>query len=188
MDPAAVAAVLEAYRRVADASWPGLHPTMTNRAPRWPEATSAELERELATYLAEAARAPRPIRVFWKLGAEFRFAGCNEAFARDAGFAAPRDLVGLDDFDARLPWVLQGAKYRADDEAVYRGGMAKLDIVERQKSSTGQITWVRAGKAAIRTARGETIGVLGMYEVLDSEVGRKLFAERNRMRGARGKG
>jgi hypothetical protein len=65
-----------------------------------------------------------------------------------------------------------------DDEAVFTSRNAKLDILERQQSSTG-ITWVRAGKAPIRRASGEVIGIFGMYELLDAEAGRKLFAERN---------
>jgi hypothetical protein len=89
-----------------------------------------------------------------------------------------RDLIGLEDFDRRLPWGHQAAKYRLDDEAVFKSGTPKLDILERQQSSTG-ITWVRAGKAPIRRSAGEVIGIFGMYELLDSEAGRKLFAARN---------
>lgn len=174
-----VRAILAAYKRVMDASWPGLHVSMAEHAARWSTASEGELEADLARYLREASRPECPVRVFWKLGEKFVFAGCNEHFARDAGMASAADLLGLDDFDRRLPWVLQAAKYRADDEQVYHGGIAKLDILERQKSTTG-ITWVRAGKAPIRTAAGAVIGLLGMYEVLDADTGRKLFAERNR--------
>ncbi len=88
------------------------------------------------------------------------------------------ELVGLDDFDRRLPWGHQAAKYRLDDEAVFASGSAKLDILERQQSATG-ITWVRAGNAPIRQPTGDVIGIFGMYELLDAEAGRKLFAERN---------
>ncbi len=55
------------------------------------------------------------------------------------------ELLGRDDFDAKLPWVHQAAKYRADDEAV-------------------------------------TIGILGMYEMLDDATGRRLFAEQRSRR------
>jgi hypothetical protein len=75
--------------------------------------------------------------------------------------------------------VRQAAKYRDDDEAVFESGAPKLDIIERQRGTTGAITWVRAGKAAIRTSQ-ETIGILGMYEVLDDVTGRRLFAEQSR--------
>ncbi len=36
---------------------------------------------------------------------------------------------------------------------------------------------MRASKAPIRVAK-EVVGVFGMYEVLDHETGRKLFAQR----------
>ena len=85
---------------------------------------------------------------------------------------------GIDDFDKRLPWGHQAAKYRLDDESVFESSTPKLDILERQQSAAG-ITWVRAGKAPIRKPAGDVIGILGMYELLDSEEGRKLYAARN---------
>lgn len=171
-------AVLAAYLTVMEASWPELHPTMGERARRWPLASHDDLENELAGYLRESAQAEQHVRVFWKLAPQYKFAGCNQLFATDAGFSGPRDLIGLDDFDKRLPWGHQAAKYRLDDESVVKTGMPKLDILERQQSATG-ITWVRAGKAPIRRTNGEIAGILGMYELMDAETGRKLFAERN---------
>lgn len=170
--------VLAAYKTVMESSWPNLHPTMTDRAARWASADAATLDAELQNYLRDSARSEQHVRVFWKLGPEFKFGGVNELFARDAGFSNPADLVGLDDFDRRLPWTHQAAKYRQDDEAVYKSGTPKLDILERQQSKTG-ITWVRAGKAPIRTSNRDVVGILGMYDLLDAETGRKLFAERN---------
>ena len=38
-----------------------------------------------------------PVRVFWK-GSDLRYLGCNTAFARDAGFSQPQQLLGKDDF------------------------------------------------------------------------------------------
>jgi hypothetical protein len=177
-DAEALRAVLAAYRTVMEASWPALHPTMAAAAQRWPAASAESLEAELSDYLRASADSPNAVRVFWKLGTDFRFGGCNDLFARDAGMARAADLIGLDDFDRRLPWGHQAAKYRLDDEAVFKSGEAKLDILERQQSSTG-ITWVRAGKAPIRHASGEVLGILGMYELLDAERGRRAFAERN---------
>jgi hypothetical protein len=117
------------------------------------------------------------VRVFWKLGPDLKFAGCNEHFAHDAGMPKAQ-LIGKDDFDPKLPWKHQSAKYRIDDEAVVKAGEAKLDIIERQRGTTGTITWVRAGKAPIRAGQ-EVIGILGMYEVLDDATGRRLFAEQS---------
>ena len=171
-------AVLAAYQQVIVASWPQLHPEMADRAKGWATATPEALERELQDYLRAASSAPSPVRVFWKLLPNYIFGGCNEHFARDAGLTVA-DMIGHDDFDRRLPWVHQAAKYRADDEAVVKSGQARLDIVERQREASGVITWVRVGKTPVRTADG-VIGVLGAYEVLDAKTGHKLFAQKSR--------
>ncbi|MGQ0642692.1 MAG: PAS domain-containing protein [Gemmatimonadaceae bacterium] len=152
---------------------------MPLRAPRWASASDEDLQAELDGYVAEASVPDCPVRVFWKLGQDFTFAGCNEQFARDAGMTR-KELIGLTDFDRRLPWRMQAAKYRTDDERVYQSGEADLDIVERQQSAAGSITWVRAGKAPIQDADGTALGILGMYELLDAERGPQLYAQRRR--------
>jgi PAS domain-containing protein len=166
--------ILTAYQLVIAASWPDLHPEMAARATRWSSANAEALERELQGYLRVTSTPASPVRTFWKLLPGYTFGGCNEHFARDAGLSSA-ELLGLDDFDRRLPWVHQAAKYRADDEAVVRSGHPRLNIVERQRGATGVIIWVRVGKAPIRTTSG-VIGVLGAYEVLDSKTGHRLFA------------
>ena len=171
-------AVLAAYRSVKDASWPDLHPQMAARAKRWPEASEAELRSELESYLKEASAPSCPVRVFWKLGPQFVFGGCNLHFATDAGLNAPAEIVGLDDFNPKLPWRAQADKYRADDKEVLQGA-AKLDILERQTSAKGATVFVRVGKAPITTSSGP-IGILGMYEVLEEKAAQKLFFERSR--------
>ena len=42
-----------------------------------------------------------PVRVFWK-DLRLRYLGCNTAFAGDAGFASPRQVVGTTDTALRL--------------------------------------------------------------------------------------
>lgn len=172
-------AILVAYRQVKDASWPKLHPRMAQRYPHWPAASEPELRAELAEYLAESSAPGSGVRVFWKLGSKYVFAGCNEYFALDAGLEVA-ELVGTDDFDRRLPWQAQAYKYRADDAEVFTTGIAKLDILERQTSATGVVTWVRVGKAPIKTAAGEVIGILGMYEVIDDKAAKEIMFARNR--------
>jgi hypothetical protein len=153
---------------------------MAKRAPRWTFAGEAELRAELLGYLKEASAPSCTVRVFWKVGPKFLFGGCNEHFARDAGLQSAAEMVGLDDFSPKLPWRAQAAKYRADDKEVYDKGAANLDILERQTSGTGAVQWVRVGKAPIRTAAGEVIGVLGMYELLDEKQAQKIFFERSK--------
>ena len=168
--------VLSAYKEVMQASWPQLHPAMSESSRRWPHLGETELDAELARFVKQSSAPGSSVRVFWKLGSKFQFAGCNELFARDAGLSVS-DLIGADDFDRRLPWMGQAAKYRADDRAVTQSGNAALDIIERQTSSSGTITWVRAGKTPIRDAAGTVIGILGMYEILDNDTGSRLFGD-----------
>jgi hypothetical protein len=170
-------ALLAAYREVASASWPTLHSQMAERASRWSSADADSLQRELESYLRDASKPDCTVRVFWKLGEGFKFGGCNLNFAKDAGLSSVDELVGIDDFDKKLPWRAQSAKYRADDQEVFKSGQSKLDIVERQQSSAG-ITWIRAGKTPIRLADGKVIGILGMYEIMDPAEGRRLWTER----------
>jgi hypothetical protein len=168
-------AVLVAYRQVKDASWPRLHTGMADAAGRWDRASEDQLRREIRGYLDETAAPGGNVRVFWKTGTNLAFAGCNERFASDAGLTA-RELIGLDDFSEKVPWAAQAAKYRADDKEVVDSGQPKLDILERQSSATG-VVWVLVGKAPIRVG-DRSIGILGMYEVLDKEAANKLFAKR----------
>jgi hypothetical protein len=168
--------VLSAYKQVMDVSCPKLHPTMAESSRRWPHLAEQQLAAELDAYVKASAAPGSSVRVFWKIGPKYQFAGCNDLFARDAGLPAA-SLIGIDDFDRRLPWVNQAAKYRADDRGVTQSGEAKLDIIERQTSSSGTITWVRAGKAPIRDEHGAVIGILGMYEILDNDTGSRLFGD-----------
>jgi hypothetical protein len=176
-DAAELRAVLAAYRLVKDASWPGMHAPMAVRAAKWPTASAQELSAELAGYLQEASLPSCTVRVFWKLGPELQFRGCNLHFATDAGMEKPEDLFGMTDFSDRIPWQAQAAKYRFDDQEVVDKNLAKLDILERQRSVTG-VVWIRVGKAPVRRDDGKVLGVLGMYQLIEPELAKKLFAER----------
>ena len=46
--------------------------------------------------------------------------------ATDAGLPVAQ-LIGIDDFDQRLPWMLQATKYRVDYEEVYKSGKPNRD-------------------------------------------------------------
>jgi hypothetical protein len=172
-------AILAAYREVRDASWRDLNPAMDVNAARWAFSSEDELRGELEGYLRESSDPRRAVRIFFKLGSGLVFAGCNEHFAKDAGLGVA-ELVGLDDFSPRIPWAAQAAKYRSDDKEIVDSGSARLDILERQTSSSGSITWVRVGKAPIRTAQGAVIGILGMYEVLDDKTAQQLYLARSK--------
>ena len=173
-------AVLQAYNTVVQASWPDLHPRMASRSRIWPALPEAELREELARYVKESDKPGCNVRVFWKIGYDLRYEGCNRQFANDAGFLDEADLLGLTDLDDRMSWTAQAAKYRKDDREVIESGKSKLDIIERQNSAVGTV-WLRTGKAPIRMG-DQAIGVLGMYEVIDASTVAKL----SRMQKGRG--
>ena len=66
-----------------------------------------------------------PQAVFWK-DRDLVFLGCNQAFAEDAGFSSPEDIIGKTDFD--MPWKAQAELYRADDRLVMENGESKLQL------------------------------------------------------------
>ena len=101
-----------------------------------------------------------PMRVFWK-DKNLVYLGCNRAFARDAGFMDPKDLVGKDDF--QMGWRAQAELYRADDRHVIQSGKSKLFIEEPQTTPDGKTLALLTSKIPLRNAQGEISGVLGMY-------------------------
>lgn len=102
-----------------------------------------------------------PVRVFWK-DHHLRYLGCNALFAKDAGLAHPQNIVGMDDF--QMPWGKNAEQYRSDDRAVLVSGQAKLFYEEQQSTPDGQTIWLRSSKVPLKNLRGETIGLLGIYE------------------------
>lgn len=102
-----------------------------------------------------------PVRVFWK-DRELRFLGCNKAFANDAGFDTPDELIGRNDFD--MVWREQAKLYRADDLDVLNTGVMKMGVEEPQTTPAGDTIWLRTTKTAFRDADGKVTGVLGTYE------------------------
>ena len=102
-----------------------------------------------------------PVRVFWK-DRELRYIGCNEPFARDAGFSSPADLAGRTDFD--MGWKEQADIYRADDRRVIATGIPKIGYEEPQTTPDGGRIWLRTSKIPLRDTAGTITGVLGTYE------------------------
>jgi PAS domain S-box-containing protein len=132
----------------------------------------AQTEQRLNTALIESGNMLQtvidtaPVRVFWK-DRTLRYLGCNPAFARDAGKSGPQEVVGHDDFE--MGWAAQAELYRADDRAVMESGQAKLFYDEPQTTPAGRQIWLRTSKVPLRNLRGETIGVLGIYEDITAQ-------------------
>src|SRR5215208_2701657 len=101
-----------------------------------------------------------PQSVFWK-DSDLVYLGCNQAFAKDAGFSSPEEIVGKTDFD--MPWRDQAELYRSDDFRVIEKGEPKLNYEEPQTTPQGSTIWLRTSKIPVYE-NGQTIAVLGMYE------------------------
>jgi PAS domain S-box-containing protein len=101
-----------------------------------------------------------PVRVFWK-DKNLVYLGCNAAFAHDAGFADPKDIVGKDDY--QMGWRDQAELYRADDRQVIDSGRAKLLIEEAQTRPDGSSITLLTSKVPLLSLAGEVSGVIGTY-------------------------
>jgi two-component system, cell cycle sensor histidine kinase and response regulator CckA len=100
-----------------------------------------------------------PVRVFWK-DKNLVYLGCNAAFARDAGFANPKDIIGKDDYD--LAWHDQAELYRADDRQIIQSGSSKLLFEEPLVTPEGTFTLLTS-KVPLRNSTGEISGILGTF-------------------------
>jgi two-component system cell cycle sensor histidine kinase/response regulator CckA len=101
-----------------------------------------------------------PARVFWK-DHDLVYLGCNAAFARDAGCADPKDVIGKDDY--QMPWRDQAELYRSDDRNVLETACSKLLIEEPQTTPEGNRITLLTSKVPLRNSEGEVSGVLGTY-------------------------
>ena len=101
-----------------------------------------------------------PVRVFWK-DKNLTYLGCNIAFARDAGFEKPEDIIGKNDY--AMGWRDQAELYRADDMAVIESRRSKLMIEEPQTTPAGESIYLLTNKVPLLDPKGEVIGVLGTY-------------------------
>lgn len=120
-----------------------------------------------------------PMRVFWK-DKNLTFLGCNKAFARDAGFADPKDIIGKDDY--QMVWRDQAELYRGDDRQVIATGCPKLFIEEPQETPEGNIITLLTSKIPLCNSNGEISGVLGTYmditELKQAEEDKRKLEER----------
>ncbi|MGC1404183.1 MAG: PAS domain S-box protein, partial [Thermodesulfobacteriota bacterium] len=97
---------------------------------------------------------------FWK-DKNLVYLGSNAVFARDAGLADPKDVIGKDDY--HLGWRDQAELYRDDDRQVIESGCSKLLIEELQTTPEGNTITLLTSKIPLRSSDGESIGVLGTY-------------------------
>jgi two-component system, cell cycle sensor histidine kinase and response regulator CckA len=101
-----------------------------------------------------------PVRVFWK-DKNLVYLGCNEAFARDAGFSDPKEVIGKDDY--QMGWRDQAELYRRDDLQAIKSGVSRLFTEEPQTTPGGKSITLLTSKLPLRSSRGDINGVLGTY-------------------------
>jgi PAS domain S-box-containing protein len=118
-----------------------------------------------------------PERVFWK-DRQSRYLGCNQAFARDAGFNSPEQLIGLDDF--AMGWRDQAESYRSDDAQVMDEGVAKLDYEEPQTTPDGGTIWLKTCKVPMTDDQGRVLGLLGTYQDITVQKQAEIEGRRRR--------
>ncbi len=134
----------------------------TNEAMRVENTERRRIEQSLhaSQQLVEGIINAMPMGVFWK-DENLVFSGCNAAFARDAGFADPKDIIGKDAY--QMVWRAQAELYRADDRQVIESGCAKLLIEEPHTTPAGNIITLLTSKTPLRNSQGEASGVIGVY-------------------------
>ena len=121
------------------------------------EAALREREELLRTVLAHI-----PAAVFWK-DRDSVYLGCNDTCARNAGRAAPADLVGKTDWDLTYSRA-EAEFYRACDRKVMESGEPLLNVEETQTRPGGETAALLTSKVPLRDASGAVVGVVGVYQ------------------------
>lgn len=101
-----------------------------------------------------------PARIFWK-DMNLEYLGSNTAFATNAGFADPSEVIGKDDY--QMAWREQAESYRAADLQVIASGLPKLNFEEPSTTAQGGRITTLTSRVPLRNSKGEIIGVLGSY-------------------------
>lgn len=146
---------------------------MTEQGPRtfsyfvdMTEQKHTEQELRSVNHMMRQVLETAPLRIFWK-DQDSRYLGCNLAFARDAGFSSPQDVVGK--LDSDMGWGKEAESYRADDLQVIQNHSPRLNYEEPQTTPDGHQIWLRTSKVPLVIDTGEKIGVLGVYDDITAQ-------------------
>lgn len=122
-----------------------------------------------------------PARVFWK-NKDLVYIGCNEMFAKDAGFSDPKEIVGKNDH--MLGWSAMAALYQNDDRRIIETGVPSFDIQENLITADGKTHSIITSKVPLRNTQNEIIGVLGTYmDITAQKETEKALGKANRLYG-----
>jgi two-component system, OmpR family, aerobic respiration control sensor histidine kinase ArcB len=100
-----------------------------------------------------------PDWIYWK-NKELIYLGCNERFAKAAGYLNPEDIIGKS--DQELVWYKYAKKYNFDDQEVINTGAPKFGNEDLVPLGDGSQAIVISNKVPLRDPNGNTIGVLGI--------------------------
>ena len=100
--------------------------------------------------------------MFWK-DKDSRFIDCNQAFAEDAGFKTPAEVIGKTEFD--MPWTSDEANYHLQtDRTLMANGEPILSFEQALTRSGNRKSWILTSKIPTRNNSGEINGILVLYQ------------------------
>ena len=117
------------------------------------------------------------VRVFWK-DINLIYIGCNKAFALDAGYTEPSEIVGKNDY--QMGWKNQADLYRSDDMEVIESGISKLNIEEPQTTPAGKNITLITNKVPLVNSKGIVYGTRNIYRYYREEGNRIRNFKRKR--------
>lgn len=101
-----------------------------------------------------------PCYIYWK-DRKSIYQGCNNKFAKAAGFKSSNEIIGKTDYD--FAWgTTEATLFRQGDSEVLSGS-SKLDFEEPQLQANGKHAVVLASKVPMLDKENNIIGVLGIY-------------------------
>ena len=99
-----------------------------------------------------------PSLIFWK-DQDSIFQGCNQKWAKAAGFSHPEEVIGKTDYDL-YPKTINVAEYIEKDRYVIESGEAQYHVEYKPKKDL----WYDTRKIPIRDHQGNIVGILATIE------------------------
>ena len=118
------------------------------------------------------------VRVFWK-DKNLNYLGCNQNFAKDAGFQTVQEIIGKNDFD--MGWKDQAALYQKDDALVINNGKPRLNLEEPQTTPDNKTITLLTNKIPLLNSEGEINGVIGTYLDISERKEQELALAKSQM-------
>jgi two-component system, NtrC family, sensor kinase len=106
-----------------------------------------------------------------------RFTYVNRRFCETVG--KPRsDILGKTDYDLFPPAM--AAKYSTDDQGVFETGIP-IEVVEEHRLPSGALKQVQVVKTVVLDARGQTVGVQGIFwDITEKRLAEERLADSER--------